>query len=607
MLWVHPKVNSRICVYEEQLANWLSKRHTENAMPQTITLFMWGYQYHFRANLEYRAKRVFELLGSETEPRVLLIGLRRPGLPPGHPVCLEPEDGEWPLSAVEGLGERVESAVPAHPMQHMFYSDETTMREKPERIRQLVIAEEVKRSLDVEGRKLGLRTFCSSAYPVGDYEVVCALQLPEQLFRQYPPFEAAWQGEVYETSLVHACVNVLLEEGRRSLSLPEPGRMISDEAMRSAEEIIRRAASNLMRTSFIPGKFCTCDLFEAVNRLSQLRYEGRSGLGRMVLASANDPNINYVIRLAQPAPLTETRWARKLLQMATADTALIAEYGTIVGLGRVSDVSAPPFSVEFLDHHQWDLRRGDQVLLRCRFGDVRLPQEPIGKKRFIDNMRRVFVGIDEPAVARFRIVLDLLAQLRHGSSLVIARDAAEEAQRLARQGTVIAPTPLTKELIERATAIDGTILADQHGVCHAIGVILDGHASDESTPSRGARFNSAVRYVTAAPAPRMAFVISEDRTLDVVPLLRPRVGKARIVEAVEAIRRATLDNYHKPRSFLDDHRFYLDADQCRLVNEALDRIESEPTEVGRLVFITQRFEPHPAFNDSYLDATVSGS
>lgn len=561
---------------------------------------MWGYQPHFRANLEYRAKRVFELLGAAIEPQLLLVGLRQPQLPPGYPVCLEPEDGEWSLSLFDGLDERVETAISVHPMQQMFYSDETTMREKPERIRRLVTAEEVKRSLDVEGKKLGRRTFCSPAYPVGEYDVVCVLQLPEQVFRQYPPFEATWQQDVYETSLIHACINVLLEEGRRGLTLPEPGRMLSDETMRSAEEIIRRAASSLMRTSFIPGKFCTCDLFEVVNRISQLRYEGRSGVGRIVLASAGDPNINYVLRLAQPAPLTQTRWARKLLQMSTAETALIAEYDTVVGLGRVSDVSAPPFSVEFLDHHQWDLRRGDEVLLRCRFGEARLPQEPIGKERFVDNMRRVFLNIDEPAIARFRIVLDLLTQLRHGSSLVIARDAAEEAQRLARQGTVIAPTPLTKELIERATAIDGTIIADENGVCHAIGVILDGQASDESTPSRGARFNSAVRYVTAATVPRMAFVISEDRTLDVVPLLRPRVNKARIAEAVELIRQATLDNYHKPRSFLDEHRFYLDADQCRMVNESLDRIESEPTEVGRIVIITQRFVPHPAFNESYL-------
>ncbi|WP_415553145.1 hypothetical protein, partial [Gluconobacter cerinus] len=57
---------------------------------------MWGYQTHFRAQLEYRAKSIFQLLGAETEPRVLLVGMRRPGLSQGHPVCVEPEDGVWP-------------------------------------------------------------------------------------------------------------------------------------------------------------------------------------------------------------------------------------------------------------------------------------------------------------------------------------------------------------------------------------------------------------------------------------------------------------------------------------------------------------------------------
>ena len=72
-------------------------------MRQTINLFMWGYQSHFCLTLELRAKRVFELLGTVVEPKVLLVGLRKPGLPPGHPVCLEPEDGEWPLALFEGL------------------------------------------------------------------------------------------------------------------------------------------------------------------------------------------------------------------------------------------------------------------------------------------------------------------------------------------------------------------------------------------------------------------------------------------------------------------------------------------------------------------------
>lgn len=241
--------------------------------------------------------------------------------------------------------------------------------------------------------------------------------------------------------------------------------------------------------------------------------------------------------------------------------------------------------------------------MRCRFGEARLPQEPIGRERFVDNMRRIFGRIEEPSIDRFLKVLDLLTQLPRGSSIIIAADATAEAQRLAQQGTVINPVPLSKGLLERATAIDGSILADPQGVCHAIGVILDGQAVEDSTPSRGARYNSAVRYVAAGSQPRMAFVISADRTLDVVPLLRPRVDRHELEAAVQAISTATLDNYHKPRSFLDDHRFYVDEEQCRTVNEALERIENEPKEVGRIVIITRRFEPNPAMNSSYLKST----
>lgn len=569
-------------------------------MRRSINLFMWGYQPHFRIGIEMRAERMFEIIGAEVEPKVFLVGVRRPEVSEGHPVCVEPENGEWPISLFEGVADQIQEAIPRHPDQLIFYSDEVTTREMPERIRREVIAEELRRRLASEDQRLGRRSFCSDAYPVGDYHVVCVVQVPVRLFRQHPSFKVGGVRGEYETSLAHACIRTLFREVIYGLAMHDPGRTLIDDAIRSAEEMVALAASSFMRATFIEGRWNTTDMFAAVNRLSKLQYEGRAGRGRIVLAAAGDPNVEYVMRLAAPVSLSQTRWARKLLQLSSEDTALIVEYGTIFGLGKVSDLGAPPFSIEFLEHHQWEFRRGEQVLLRSSFGEVRLPQEPIGKERFIDNMRGIFSRIGEEAIARYRAVLDLLAQQRHGSSLIIASDAASEAKRLERQGTLIEPTPLTRQLIERATNIDGTILADPQGVCHAVGVILDGEASDESTPSRGARYNSAVRYVGAGTGERMAFVISEDRTLDVIPLLRPRVSRAAIQAAVEAISAATIEDFHDARNFLEKRRFYLDEAQCQIVNEALDRIENGPREVGQIILETPRFEAHPAMNDSYL-------
>jgi hypothetical protein len=507
----------------------------------TINLFMWGYQSHFRFSLEYLAKRVFELIGADIEPKALLVGLRRPELSTGHTVCIEPEDGEWPLALFDRIKEEVKEAIPDHPMQRVYYGDEVSIQEKPDNIRRLTIAEQVQRRLDVEGRKHGLRTFCGTPHRVGDYDVVCALQVPEHLFRQHPSFEAIWNREPYEASLLHSCISQILEEGRRGLMQPDPGRQLGSDAMRSAPEVIRKAAASFMRTPFIESGFAECDMFDAINAVSHAQYEGEAGAGRLIFADANDPNLTFVLKFDRPAALTQTRWARKLLQMSTSGVALIANYNSIVGLGNLSDVSAPPFAVEFLGHGQWDLRRGEQVLMRCGFGDARLPQETIGKEHFIDNLRRVFTPIDAAAIGRFRTVLDILVQLRHGSSLVIASDAASEATRLQRQGTVIIPTPLTRALIERATLIDGTILADKNGVCHAIGVILDGSASVESTPSRGSRYNSAVRYVAAASVPRnrrpdvrrdaISNEISRDRIPVRSPITRPYARSCRSVLA----------------------------------------------------------------------------
>lgn len=212
---------------------------------------MWGYQTHFRAGLEFRANRVFEKLGAEIEPKVLLVGLRRAESGGGHPVCVEPEDGDWPVALFQNLSLDVEKAIPAHPLQRMFYGDERSMREKPTHIRQQTIASEVQRRLDDEDRRLGRRSFCSEACPVDDYDVVCVIQVPSHLFDQYPAIELTWQDDPYKTSLVHACIQRLLDEGRRGLASPEPGQFDYDDGLRSAEEIIRLAASSFMRSSFL--------------------------------------------------------------------------------------------------------------------------------------------------------------------------------------------------------------------------------------------------------------------------------------------------------------------------------------------------------------------
>lgn len=565
-----------------------------------IDLFMWGYQTHFRASLRYRAQEVLKQIGLDVDPTVLLVGLRRPDRHDRHPICIEPEDGRWSPAMFVGIEAKIEAAIEAHPDRFILYTnDEAGMRDKPENIRRDCIGEEIRRALDAADAGLGLRTFCSAAYPVDGHYVVCALQLPEVLFEQFPPIPYEWMREQHETSFLLRCINAVLADGRRVLTGPEPGRRLSDE-LRPAAELVREAAESFLHIPVISGEFAYSDMFREFNQLSQLMYEGRKGRGRLVLAKADDPAISYMLRLREPVPIRQTRWVRKLLQMATRETVLISNYQTISGLGQVLDKDACPYAIDFLDQHEWDFRRGDQILLRVRFGEARLPQEPISVGRFADNMRRLFPGISDFAVQGHQTVLDQMIGQTHGSMVIVADDAASEAERLALQGTRIESTPLTPELVARASEIDGTILVDPEGLCHAIGVILDGQANEDCTPSRGARYNSAVRYVGDGDAARMALVVSDDRTLDVIPLLRPRVQRGPIVSALNALVAATSDNFHQPRNALDKFRFYLSPEQCEIANAALDRIEAEPLEVGVIRWIGDQFVPDPEMNESYF-------
>lgn len=69
---------------------------------------------------------------------------------------------------------------------------------------------------------------------------------------------------------------------------------------------------------------------------------------------------------------------------------------------------------------------------------------------------------------------------------------------------------------------------------------------------------------------------------------------------VSCLEIATLDNYHNSRNWLDEHRFYVNKQQCSRINEAIKRLDSLPKEVGLIYIIIQKFEVNPEMDISYL-------
>ncbi|WP_394754237.1 hypothetical protein [Crenothrix sp.] len=575
-----------------------------------ILLFMWGYQEHYRFSVGYLAKQVFETLGISIEPKALVVGVRRPESKNRNKVCVEPENGEWSIDLFSGLLDRVEDIFEKHPSQNIIYGDDLSMREKPEHIRRDSVSSAVGEALKPYDDKYKVRSFCGVSYPVDEYYVVPVIQVPEGVFEQYPPLhgEIRWHSMAGYSSFIHAAISMLLAEATGELKRPDSGRGISFGSR--PEELTYQTAKNFLRTFgiLIKDSNCYLDMLSQLNLVSSLMYERAEGKGRLLLVNPENPAIDYRLHFIEPVPFNEPRWARKILQMASQDIMLIADCEKIHGLGKLNEnhdaTQQDAFIVDFLDHYHWQLRCGEQVLIQSEYGKPSLPKEVISRDRFLDNYSRLFPQTSSEQQNHIWQLFNFAIKQNHGSSLIIANDAESEAERLARQGTTIKPVLMTTELFQRVSGIDGTIILDPFGICHAIGVILDGFANEQCTPSRGSRFNSGVRYVEANKKQRLAIVVSDDKMVDIFPLLRPRIEKAKIIQVIEQLEQATEDNYHKPRNWLDEHRFYLDAEQCECANTALTRIKNLPQDVSEIRYLGNSFEPHPDMEDSYFLPTT---
>lgn len=576
---------------------------------RTISLFMWGYQEHFRFHVEYVAREALRLLGVSVELKALLVGARRAGSSNRNPVCVEPENGQWPLVLFDGLLKSIEATYSEHPLQNIFYGDEPSNRDKPEVMRRDSVSTAVKRSLLPFDRQHDVRSFVGGAWPVGDFYVVPVIQAPESLFKKFPLLRERPQKEEFRSNghpgIIHAALATVLNEATTELQGPDPGRSLLGNTRR-ADEIVRLAAESFMHTPglVITERYAYADLFARLNLISSLLYEGTRGIGRLLLADPSNPSIERLLSFRTPVQLHDSRWTRKVLELAGPHGALIADSQCVYGLGRLSTSYSTDdqsvFVVDFLDHYSWELRCGDLVLLRSLYGEPALPNEIINEDDFTSNLERLFPASTDTERTHIWHLFNTATKQKAGSMIVVAEDAESEAERLASQGTRIEPVEMSVDLLRQVSAIDGSILLDPHGRCHAIGVILDGLANDQCTPSRGSRYNSAVRYVRSGAAHRLAIVVSDDRTVDVFPRLRPRQSRRELADHISILVASTADNYRSSMNWLDARRFYLDAQQCAEVNAALVRLDALPLETGEIRLLISPFKVDPEFNESYL-------
>jgi hypothetical protein len=571
-----------------------------------LTYFMWGYQPHFRKSIEDRAEKVFTKFGITLPIKALLVGIRVPEVLEDHPVCVEPEKGEWDLSLFSRCYERAVEIYPNHPEHQMFYGDEPTMRDKPENIRRMSALQSVKEVFDNYDPKHATRTFCGSPVRVGNYHVVPVIQVSKAEFDVFPqiPKPFKYREWTSATGIVEVLIREILSWASKGLATKDPGRYsLSDSLNTDVSDLLRRAANNLCNTiNFaIADNFSLHNIFDSLNEISSLHYEGGETSGEIVFAPHNCPSLCREITFLKPVPLTSYRLTRKIVEMSGENLACVChgERG-LSGLVTVTiDDNNPIFRAVFTGHYRWELYFNKLLLMTCAFGIPTLPSPRLTEAEFTSNTKRVLIGLSSLQCHALWGIISAAMEQRHGTMIVVSEAADMEAKRLQAQSLPVSPIPLTPELVRRTSGIDGAILVDRDCRCHALGVILDGLASSNGDPSRGARFNSAIRYVESIKVQTICLVVSEDGHVNMIPKLRPQVSRNEIQMRVEQLAKCSNNDYHETLSWLDNHRFYMNAEQCKFINIELERIQNEPHELYRIYFDTEPFLVDPEMNESY--------
>ncbi len=276
-----------------------------------------------------------------------------------------------------------------------------------------------------------------------------------------------------------------------------------------------------------------------------------------------------------PISVRERLQFRKLLEITGGDLSLLVDGTTIYGMGAVSEEydgsTEDVFRFAIIEQGIWQMSHNGSPLLRVANGHPQLPRPRMSPSLFVESMRRVFASVSDDNIrAIWRLGQTAVGQSK-GTMLVVTTAAAQEAKRLAPQALAIEPQQIDSRLLRSLTRIDGAVLLTPDGTCHAVGVILDGIATGVGDPGRGARYNSAVRYTAASPAPCLIVIVSEDGMIDVHPELRL-------------------------------FAFYLSLSQCNRANEVVARVEQVRFAQTGMRLAVVPFAPDSRMNESFFSS-----
>jgi len=572
---------------------------------------MWGFQSHFARGVERATEAVFNSIGTSTAVEVHLVGIR---IGDGeNPICVEPEDGYFNPDQLRDVVARGAQLYDEHPRSKMAYGAQHLHVRIHAELRDTCRATAIREVLEAQ-HPGHLAFFVANSEIIGDYAVHTAIGVPHGFLEQTPSLATETHPDkpIYPSLVVNA-VDEVLQDARTALLGRDPGSNL--RLGRPAAEMARSAARQLVHSmGVLAGYPFGTPLFEVLNEVATMKYEQRVGLGRMLLVQPDSAGVDVQLRLSRKVRLDQHRTIRKLLELSgSRGMALLTDGQDVYGLGGARDDydarGESMFSITIAEQGTWEIGHAGERMMQVRYGRPLLPAPKITRERFEEIALRVFGEDEEFDAETLWEVIQAATEAEHGTMIVVSAGAEAEAQRLNAQALEIAATRVTSEQVRSLTTIDGALLFGPNALLQAIGVILDGTASTKGDPSRGARFNSAVRYLESSPIPTMIVLVSEDGMINLLPDLRDRVSRKRIdtlidTIAVEADRvlsgESDIVRFNEPYRQLEQLRFYLSGEQCEQINGIRKRVEGRKLDGYEIGITRGDVAPNPDMNDSYF-------
>ena len=564
---------------------------------------LWDNQHHFRWSLERLVNEALDVCGLPADPRAFLIGF--PLGVPGE-VAMEPLRGAFdtePLTGVLELAGRrfrsheAQGAAPEEPAARAAF-----LNELAEHCRVLVLAE----ALTAAARSADRRYLVGRSAIVGDHRIFPVVSVDRDAWYEVPALHT--QADVldpvdrsFARSVVRAALDVATYElGRREplgLTNVEPAAILSTAADAFVAGVLR-----------LTGQQFGQGARRAIDLVSAQPYEGRDGIGEVVLARHGHPDVVVEIEFENPVSMHSTGSFRKILEMGGHGLSLLSDGRSIYGLGWLDpaydSARQDAFVATISRNGTWELWHGSTPYLRVDNGMPSLPREQLGAEDFVDTVERVFGHVEGRDATRLWDVAEACAKQAHGTMLVVHPDAAAERTRLMPLVYSVRPARLAGRALQAATAIDGAVLVSPDGRCHAVGVILDGQATGTGDASRGSRYNSAIRYLAGAGKGSMVIIVSEDGRIDLLPRLMRRINRSHVERVVARLIEGSGDDsdfetFARLDRYAQGLEFYFDQDQCKAVNAARERVEVRQwTEEGMRVTMVP-ISPDPAMDPGY--------